>query len=87
MVQSLMCQTYQKNRNPLVVRVVERAPVVFTPDARALEVRRDVEGGVHPAVRLQNGLIDSATSLKKLGRKFNFVLRDSSSNVSVGLFA
>ena len=61
---------------------------MFTPDARALEVRRDVEGGVHPAVRLQNGLVDSATSLKKLGEKFNLVFRESSSNVSVvGRFA
>jgi len=56
---------YQEYRNPLVVRIVERCPVVFPSCASALEVRRDVEVGIHPTIGVQHSLIYPTSGLKE----------------------
>ena len=50
----------QAESNPLVVTVVHQVLALPLPRALPLELRRDVEGGVHPAVGLQCSLTHSA---------------------------
>jgi hypothetical protein len=55
---------YQEYRDPLVIRIVERCPVMLPSSASALEVRRDVEVGIHPTIGMQHGLIYASSGLK-----------------------
>ena len=50
----------QAESHPLVVAVVHQVLTLPLPRALPLELRRDVEGGVHPAVGLQCSLTHSA---------------------------
>ena len=52
--------SHQAESNPLVVTVVHQVLALPLPGALPLELRRDVEGGVHPAVGLQCSLTHSA---------------------------
>ncbi len=59
-----ICQSYQKNRDPLVIWIIQSWTIVFPPCARTLEVRWDVGGGpqcVWMLSAFKNGKIETGS--------------------------
>ena len=54
----------QEDSNPLIVSVVQGVAVMLPLSTAALEIRRDVEGGVHPAVAVQHTAVHPTSTLE-----------------------